>query len=47
VSKKDPTIKELKNRVRSMTMLTTKKAVPACLPVPFDAKNPLLEVPNF
>jgi hypothetical protein len=26
-----------------MTMLTAKKAVPACLAVPFDAKNPLPE----
>jgi hypothetical protein len=47
VSKKDPTTKELEKRVRSMTKLTTKKAVPACLAVPFDAKNPLPEVSDF
>jgi hypothetical protein len=47
VSKKDPTMKELEKRVRSMTMLTTKKLVPTCLAVPFDAKNPLREVSVF
>jgi hypothetical protein len=39
--------KELEKRVRSMSMLTPKKAVPACLAVPFDAKNPLPEVSDF
>jgi hypothetical protein len=44
VSKKDPTTKELEKRVRSMTTLMAKKTFPACLAVPFDAKNPLPEV---
>jgi hypothetical protein len=39
VSKKDPTTKDLKKRVRSMTKLTAKITVPACLAAPFDAKN--------
>jgi hypothetical protein len=43
VSKKNPMIKELEKRVRSMTMLFAKKVLPACV-VPFDAKNPLPEV---
>jgi hypothetical protein len=30
-----------------MTTLTAKKAVSACLAVPFDAKNPLSRVSNF
>jgi hypothetical protein len=40
-------MKELEKRVRSMTMLTAKKPVPACLAVSFDAKNPLPEVSVF
>jgi hypothetical protein len=44
VSNKNPTTKDLKKHVRSMTKLTAKKAVPACLAVPFHATNPLLEV---
>jgi hypothetical protein len=38
-------MKELEKRVRSLTMLTAKKAVPACLIVPFDATNPLPKIP--
>jgi hypothetical protein len=44
VSKKDLAIKDPKKRVRSMTKLTTKMAVPACLATPFDAKHPLPKV---
>jgi hypothetical protein len=45
VSQKDQTMKEFQKRVRSLTMLTAKKIVPACLAVPFDATNPLPKVP--
>jgi hypothetical protein len=38
-------MKDLEKRVRSLTMLTAKKAVLACLEVPFDATNLLPKVP--
>jgi hypothetical protein len=41
VSKKDPATKDLEKRVRSMTKLTAKMAMLACLATPFDAKHPL------
>jgi hypothetical protein len=44
VSQKDPELKDLEKRVRSLTTLTAKKTVPACLVVPFDATHPLLKV---
>jgi hypothetical protein len=37
-------MKYLEKRVRSLTMQTAKKIVPACLAVPFDATNPLPKV---
>jgi hypothetical protein len=37
-------MKDYEKRVRSQTMLTAKKTVPACLAVPFDATNPLPKV---
>jgi hypothetical protein len=45
VSQIDLTTKELEKRVRSLTVLTAKKAVSTCLAVPFDAANPLPKVP--
>jgi hypothetical protein len=44
VSQKDPELKDLEKRVRSLTTLTAKKAVPACLAVPFDSTHPLPKV---
>jgi hypothetical protein len=38
-------MKDLEKRVRSLTMLTAKKIVCACLAVPFDATHPLPKVP--
>jgi hypothetical protein len=37
-------VKDLENRVRSLTTLTAKKVVPACLAVPFDSTHPLPKV---
>jgi hypothetical protein len=47
VSKKDPEVKDLKKRVRSLTTLTAKKVVPTCLAVPFDSTHPLPKVLNL
>jgi hypothetical protein len=44
VSPKDPEKKDLNKRVRSLTTLTVKLAVPACLAVPFDSTHPLPKV---
>jgi hypothetical protein len=47
VSPKDPEIKDLEKRVRSLTTLTAKMVVPACLAVPFDSTHPLPKVLSF
>jgi hypothetical protein len=44
VSSKDLEKKDLDKRVRSLTTLTTKLAVPSCLVVAFDSTHPLPEV---
>jgi hypothetical protein len=44
VSKKDPEVKELEKRVRSLTTLTSKKVVHACVAVPFDSTHPFPKV---
>jgi hypothetical protein len=44
VSPKDPEKKDLDKRVRSLTTLTTKLAVPACLAIPFDSAHPFPKV---
>jgi hypothetical protein len=44
VSQKDLEKKDLDKRVRSMTTLTTKIVVPACLATPFDSVHPLPKV---
>jgi hypothetical protein len=38
-------MKEFEKSARSLTTLTAKKIVPACLAVPFDATNPLPKIP--
>jgi hypothetical protein len=40
VSPKNPEIKDLEKRVRTLTTLTAKMAVPTCLVVPFDSTHP-------
>jgi hypothetical protein len=47
VSPKDPEKNDLDKRVRSLTTLTAKLAVPACLSVPFDSAHPFPKVPNL
>jgi hypothetical protein len=47
VSPKDPEVKNLEKRVRSLTALTAKMVVPACLAVPYDATHPLPKVLPF
>jgi hypothetical protein len=47
VSPKDPEVKDLEKRVRSLTTLTTKMVVPAFLVVPYDATHPLPKVLSF
>jgi hypothetical protein len=44
VSPKDPEKKDLEKRVRSLTTLTAKIAVPACLATAFDSTHPLPKV---
>jgi hypothetical protein len=44
VSPKDPEKNDLDKRVRSLTTLTAKLVVPACLAVPFDSTHPLPKV---
>jgi hypothetical protein len=44
VSPKNPEKKDLEKRVRSLTTLTAKMVVPACLAVPFDSTHPLPKV---
>jgi hypothetical protein len=44
VSPKDPEKKDLDKRVRSLTTLTAKLVVPACLAIPFDSTHPLPKV---
>jgi hypothetical protein len=44
VSPTNPEKKDLENRVRSLTTLTAKMVVPACLAVPFDYTHPLPKV---
>jgi hypothetical protein len=46
VSQKDPEVKDLDKRVRSLTTLTAKKVVTAYLAVPFDSTHPLTKVLN-
>jgi hypothetical protein len=47
VSLKDPEVKDLEKRVRSLITLTAKMVVPACLAVPYDATHPLPKVLSF
>jgi hypothetical protein len=47
VSPKDREKNDLDKRVRSLTTLTAKIAVPACLAVPFDSTHPLPKVLNL
>jgi hypothetical protein len=47
VSPKDPEKKDLDKRVRSLTTLTTKLAVPACLAAAFDSTHTLPQVPDL
>jgi hypothetical protein len=44
VSPKDPEKKDLDKRVRSLTTLTAKIAVPICLAAAFDSTHPLPQV---
>jgi hypothetical protein len=44
VSPTNPKKKDLEKRVRSLTTLTAKMVVPACLAVPFDSTHPLPKV---
>jgi hypothetical protein len=44
VSPKDPEKKDLDKRVRSLTTLTAKLAVPTCLVIPFDSTHALPKV---
>jgi hypothetical protein len=47
VSPKDPEKKDLVKRVRLLTIITTKLAVPACLAAAFDSTHPLPQVPDL
>jgi hypothetical protein len=44
VSPKKPEKKDLDKKVRSLTTLTAKLAVPACLAIPFNSTHPLPKV---
>jgi hypothetical protein len=47
VSPKDPEVKDLEKRVRSLTTLIAKMVDPACLAVPYDTTHPLPKVFSF